>query len=194
MFIYVRVSSFPCFKTQLSSPYQPRRRSARGKKYSLVHSHCVQLTLRPPLQFKYSPNMASTNFSCFLKRTKFIIVCISTSNHYSEILQPMFLQPHTHIATTKSLEINCGKKNFPSSPVPLTVIHPSKHACIGPLCSSIQFPTNLDKRKRENIASGIEHCDVIHRAQAAPLLHLLVLLVFVFVQQKVLVLSFFSWH
>ena len=36
--------------------------------------------------------------------------------------------------------------------------------------------------QRENIASGIEHCDVIHRACSAPLLHLLVQLVFVFVQ------------
>ena len=71
------------------------------------------------------------------KRTKSIIVCISTSNHYSEILYPMFSQPHTHIATTKSFQSNCGGKNFPSSPVHLTVIHLSEHACIRPLCSSI---------------------------------------------------------
>ena len=58
------------------------------------------------------------------------------SNHYSEILYPMFSQPHTHIATTKSFQSNCGGKNFPSSPVHLTVIHLSEHPCIRPLCSS----------------------------------------------------------
>ena len=53
------------------------------------------------------------------------------------------------------------------------------------------------QRKRENMASGIEHCDVIHRAVSAPLLHLLVLLVFVLVQNtcfKPISLALIQFH
>ena len=55
------------------SPVSATAQKREGQKYSLVHSHCVQLTLRPPLQFKHSPNMASTNFSCFLKELNLLL-------------------------------------------------------------------------------------------------------------------------
>ena len=78
----------------------------------------------------------------------------------------------------------------------LSFIYQNMHA-LGHCVRQYSFRPIWTKKERDNIASGIEHCDVIHRAVSAPLLHLLVLLVFAFVQStcfKPISLALIQFH